>query len=134
MVSDHELRRALERRRRDIERGLDEQLEQFRAQRVEAGRDAPGDGIEVEVWEETEVALIEMRLETLEKIEAALMRLELGDYGCCVDCGERISDARLHALPLSPRCSSCDEAREEGERQRRAFDRLLTLMTNERLM
>lgn len=37
-------------------------------------------------------------------IEAALQRIEAGEYGFCVTCGERISEARLDLLPYTPFC------------------------------
>lgn len=47
----------------------------------------------------------------LEAIEAALLRMDAGTYGRCVECGARINPRRLEALPFSTRCISC--AREE---------------------
>jgi RNA polymerase-binding transcription factor DksA len=40
-------------------------------------------------------------------IQAAMQRLEVGEYGYCTKCGERIADARLDLLPATPFCSSC---------------------------
>jgi RNA polymerase-binding transcription factor DksA len=37
-------------------------------------------------------------------IEAALRRMEVGEYGLCVYCGEPISQARLDVLPGTPFC------------------------------
>ncbi len=46
-------------------------------------------------------------LQEIRMIEAALDRIASGDYGVCVTCGERISDARLDALPYTPKCRDC---------------------------
>jgi RNA polymerase-binding transcription factor DksA len=43
----------------------------------------------------------------MRQIEAALERLDAGDYGLCVVCGERISDRRLDVLPYTPYCRNC---------------------------
>lgn len=43
----------------------------------------------------------------LRQIEAALGRLEQGDYGYCVKCGEDIAEARLEAAPATPFCQWC---------------------------
>ena len=40
-------------------------------------------------------------------IQAALGRLEAGEYGVCVNCGDDISDERLDAVPHAPRCKNC---------------------------
>lgn len=48
----------------------------------------------------------------LEQVEAALQRLEQGSYGCCTNCGNQISDARLKALPYTPLCLECQREQE----------------------
>ncbi|MBI1218789.1 MAG: TraR/DksA family transcriptional regulator [Rhodobacteraceae bacterium] len=40
-------------------------------------------------------------------IEAALKRIDAGEYGFCVTCGAKIADARLDVLPYTPFCSQC---------------------------
>lgn len=40
-------------------------------------------------------------------IEAALKRIEDGEYGYCVTCGAKIAAARLDLLPYTPFCSEC---------------------------
>ena len=40
-------------------------------------------------------------------IEAALRRLDAGDYGYCTDCGERIPARRLAIDPTIARCVDC---------------------------
>ncbi len=43
----------------------------------------------------------------LQQIDAALHRLDAGDYGCCVICGEDISAKRLEIDPVVARCIDC---------------------------
>lgn len=43
----------------------------------------------------------------LRMIEAALKRMEEGEYGYCVTCGDRISEERLDLLPATPFCRNC---------------------------
>lgn len=43
----------------------------------------------------------------LAQIRAALGRIESGDYGICMRCGEEISEERLDALPATPFCRRC---------------------------
>jgi RNA polymerase-binding transcription factor DksA len=40
-------------------------------------------------------------------IVAALRRIEEGTYGTCVDCGEKIAERRLEAIPEAERCLIC---------------------------
>lgn len=43
----------------------------------------------------------------LKRIDAALKRIEDGEYGFCAKCGEAISDERLDAVPEAPLCAAC---------------------------
>lgn len=52
------------------------------------------------------------RQSRLRRIEAALERMTVGEYGECVSCGEPISPRRLEFDPTSPRCLACAEAEE----------------------
>jgi len=40
----------------------------------------------------------------MRQIEAALKRIEAGEYGFCAYCGEAISDERLDVVPATPFC------------------------------
>lgn len=46
-------------------------------------------------------------LQEIRMIEAALGRMERGEYGICVDCGDPISEERLDVLPATPKCRNC---------------------------
>jgi RNA polymerase-binding transcription factor DksA len=46
--------------------------------------------------------LMEIRM-----IKAALARMDAGEYGICVNCGDEISPERLNAVPHAPRCKNC---------------------------
>ncbi len=41
------------------------------------------------------------------RINAALVRIEQGEYGYCLDCGEPIPKARLRLDPTLPTCIEC---------------------------
>ncbi len=43
-------------------------------------------------------------------IEAALRRIDVGDYGVCARCGAEISPERLDAVPYAPMCTACATA------------------------
>ena len=64
---------------------------------------------ELDIQDEIEFALIQMKAETLSKIEEALHRIDQGTYGICRDCGEPIADARLNAIPWTRSCITCKE-------------------------
>lgn len=51
----------------------------------------------------------------LKRIDAALLRLQRGDFGDCIDCGEPIAAARLDANPTVTLCISCASARENAQ-------------------
>ena len=40
-------------------------------------------------------------------IKAALERMDAGEYGYCVKCGNEISEDRLEVLPCTPCCRVC---------------------------
>jgi DnaK suppressor protein len=54
-------------------------------------------------------AQLERERQTLRQIEAALARLEAGNYGVCGGCSVSIPKARLEALPWALLCVHCAE-------------------------
>jgi DnaK suppressor protein len=66
-------------------------------------------------------ALMEMESATLRRIDEAILRLGGGTYGLCSDCGGKIAEARLKALPFALTCRDCQE-QEEGEAAERAAE------------
>jgi RNA polymerase-binding transcription factor DksA len=67
-------------------------------------------------------SLAQVRAETVRRIDAALVRLEAGTYGSCVECATAISEPRLRALPFAARCQACEEQREEKHGQARRVE------------
>lgn len=49
------------------------------------------------------------RQQELAAVEGALRRIELGEYGDCIVCGEEINVRRLFVAPASTRCVACAE-------------------------
>ena len=115
-----ELTRILEERRREI---MDQVQEKIRDVRTDGPNDEgvldAAESSESDIQDEIEFALIQMKAETLHKIEEALRRLEEGTFGYCVACGEEISERRLRALPFAVRCKDCEEAREVKQQRDR---------------
>jgi DnaK suppressor protein len=67
--------------------------------------------------QDMDFALMQMKSETLAKIDEALHRLDNGSYGLCADCGTDIPEARLQALPFADRCRACQERTEVDHRE-----------------
>jgi DnaK suppressor protein len=118
-----ELRQMLEDRRRELQAEVKGKMRDVRAEGSWGSKatevlDAV-ESSEADIQDEIEFALIQMKSETLNKIEDALTRLEQGDYGNCFECGEEIAEKRLRALPFAVRCKDCEEAREVAEKRER---------------
>jgi DnaK suppressor protein len=118
----NELKQMLEDRRREL---MNEVQGKMRDVRTEGVKDREvldqGESSEVDIQEDIEFALIQMKSETLNKINEALRRLEDGTYGNCFECGEEIAQARLRALPFAVRCKDCEESRETAEQRERGM-------------
>ena len=50
----------------------------------------------------------------LQRVAAALRRLDKGEYGDCLDCGEPIAVRRLEMDPATSLCIRCATRREQG--------------------
>jgi DnaK suppressor protein len=120
----NELRTVLEDRRRELMHEVQGKM-----------RDARTDGInerevvdqvessELDIQDEIEFALIQMKADTLSKIDVALRRIEGDSYGICFECGDEITGARLKALPFAVRCKDCEDSREVAEQRDRVLAR-----------
>jgi len=118
-----ELKRMLEDRRREIQAEVQGKMRGVREEGTWGGKlnevlDAV-ESAEADIQEDLEFALVQMKSETLNKINDALTRLEQGTYGNCYECGEEIAEKRLRALPFAVRCKDCEAAREVAEQRER---------------
>ena len=50
----------------------------------------------------------------LQLIDEALQRVEKGEYGECVNCGEQVQPKRLDAVPWARYCLKCQDLQERG--------------------
>ena len=119
-----ELKKMLEGRRREILSEVHEKMRDVRVEGPTANLQGVLDAVEsseADIQEDIEFALIQMKAETLQKIDEALARLEEGRYGYCFECGEEISERRLRALPFAVRCKDCEEARENAQQRERVL-------------
>ncbi len=118
-----ELKQMLDARRSELQAEVQGKMRDVREEGTWGGKqnevlDAV-ESSEADIQEDIEFALIQMKSETLNKINDALARLEHGNYGYCFDCGEEIAEKRLRALPFAVRCKDCEEAREAAEQRQR---------------
>ena len=118
-----DLKQMLDDRRREIQAEVQGKMRGVREEGTWGGKlnevlDAV-ESAEADIQEDLEFALVQMKSETLNKINDALARLEQGNYGNCFDCGEEIGEKRLRALPFAVRCKDCEEARENAEQRER---------------
>jgi DnaK suppressor protein len=80
------------------------------------------DGIQASERREIGFATRELLVERVNRIAAALERLDAGEYGLCVECGESIAPARLQALPEVTTCVRCQDRLERLGRQLQAVE------------
>ena len=113
-----DLRQILLDRRSQIEGDVRTRIRDGRTERTEEVQDE-GATSDAALQNGIDFAVIQLKAETLARIDAALARLDTGMYGDCFDCGDEISDKRLRALPFAVRCTSCEEKREKQTRARR---------------
>ncbi len=64
--------------------------------------------------QEFTLGLIENERLTLEEIQEALLRIDAGNYGRCLECGDPIARPRLQALPYTRHCIECARKLESG--------------------
>ena len=55
--------------------------------------------------------------QSLNKIDAALRKIDEGTYGDCEECGKAISQKRLMAMPHACLCIKCQELEEKKKRR-----------------
>lgn len=100
-----ELRAAAIRRAESLDASFDGIVESTRDVATDDEHDPEGHTI---AWERQQVAALRDETKaTIAEIDAALDRLDAGEYGVCTDCGRPISAERLDVLPATPTCVEC---------------------------
>ena len=108
------IKQLLEQRKRQLNAEMQGMMRTVRHDsRSERGADEQ-DVAEADTRSDIDLAVIQMKAETVARIDAALRRLDQGGHGDCVECGEKISIERLTALPFALRCRDCEESREKA--------------------
>ncbi len=106
----------------EIKQQLGQSVSEEQTRRLEAAMDS-GDQALVDLDREMGISLQEMRNRERQLIDDALDSLDEGTYGMCADCGEEISEKRLHALPFARLCVECQSKRELLEKIERSEQR-----------
>ena len=56
-----------------------------------------------------DLAIIDMHINEVRDIEAALLRIKTGAYGICINCGDKVAPERLRVYPTAKRCQPCQQ-------------------------
>lgn len=84
----------------------------------------PNDRASVETETTLELRTRDRYRKLIDKIDAALKRIEAGEYGYCEETGEKIGLKRLEARPVATLCIEAQEQHENYEKQHIDEDQL----------
>lgn len=76
----------------------------------------PNDRATIESGRSFELRIRDRERKLLAKVEAAIGRLDEGEYGICDGCGEDIGIKRLEARPVTTFCIDCKTLQETKEK------------------
>ncbi|WP_298040777.1 TraR/DksA family transcriptional regulator [uncultured Microbacterium sp.] len=113
-MSDTELRILLDMLRRESGERVDllastlHQLTHDRAAQSDDDEHDP-EGVPLSAEWSRLTGLLEGAEDELRQIDAALERMDAGDYGSCANCGRSIPTARLRVRPFAEHCVPCAE-------------------------
>jgi DnaK suppressor protein len=108
------LRTILLDRRRALQHDVERRIRDGRTDRPGDVRDELEDSAAT-ISDDVAFALLDQKAETLRRIDGALGRLEVNEYGYCGECGVEVAETRLRALPFATRCTLCEAKREQGQ-------------------
>ena len=105
-----QIRNHLQDARHEIEKslGLREQV------CIEQTADAM-DQVQAAAARELAISSLDRSARWLREIEEALRRLDIGEYGTCLNCEEEIGAKRLRAVPWALLCLRCQELADRSE-------------------
>jgi len=110
-IRNDDLKEMLRERRSAVQGEVQDGIRRRRTDRPKEVRDDL-EHSDADIQGDIEFTVLQMRAETLTRIEQALVRLDAGKYGSCFECESEISEQRLRALPFAVRCQACEESRE----------------------
>ena len=101
----------IERMRRAVE-ASDAELEQLMGEGSDTSGKDPGDVGSTNFERDQELSMNANARTLLEQNEAALRRLEAGEFGTCENCGNPIGKARMEVFPKATMCVRCKQRAE----------------------
>ena len=107
-----EMQEKLLKERDELLKKLNSEEDNFRQEALSAsGRDSSDLASDDAAYRKME-ALNAMDAKRLKSIEGALKRISEGKYGICLQCGKKIPEGRLRAIPEAVLCVDCKAANE----------------------
>lgn len=116
---DIEQRHLLAEQKRKLWAELREELFAETGEGLHTQYDIPQDIGEMSILDllsDAGLAVADIRRAQLTSLEEALRRLEMGTYGKCEGCGERIDLQRLRLVPFTSYCLECQKQQEGPSR------------------
>ena len=117
--NDLEQRNLLAEQKRKLWTELREELFAETGEALHSQYDIPQDIGEMSILDmlsDAGLAVADIRRAQLTSLEEALRRLELGTYGKCEGCGEKIAIQRLRLVPFTAYCMECQKEQEGPSR------------------
>ncbi len=108
---------------KEIQSQLGQSLTEEQQRRFESAMDS-GDQALLDLEREMGISLQEKRNRERQMIDEALVSLEEGTYGICVECDTEISAKRLAVMPFARLCVECQEKIELLEKIERGEQRI----------
>ncbi len=108
---------------KEIQSQLGQSLTEEQQRRFESAMDS-GDQALLDLEREMGISLQEKRNRERQMIDEALVSLEEGTYGICVECDTEISEKRLAVMPFARLCVGCQEKIELFEKIERGEQRV----------
>lgn len=94
--------------------GQVQEAEAYSRQRDQEATQDPADMAANAYTKELLVSMSANDRQLLQSIDEALLRIEVGDYGKCINCGQPIQEKRLEAVPWARHCLRCQDMNERG--------------------
>ena len=108
---------------KEIQDQLGQSLTDEQQRRFESAMDS-GDQALLDLEREMGISLQEKRNRERQMIDEALVSLEEGTYGICVECSTEIGEKRLAVMPFARLCVECQEKIELLEKIERGEQRI----------
>jgi DnaK suppressor protein len=109
---------AIENARRRLQRDYDTRQQELDA--IEAEREIEREELaQEEQTADVDTRVAQNQFAELRRIDGALERIERGQFGICVDCGQPVSRDRLDAEPWAATCAQCAQEHRRADEPHR---------------